>query len=356
METTNPIGKVTTMKVTIRVLTIFATISLLFTVLSACSEKKASTVNKENGPVLRYQQWKNTVEPADLAFDLGYLDDVQFEIVGDYKGGPESIQLTATGEIDFGYAFNGAFVRSASKNVELVSVIGAYGSDDVTFVGAYALEKSNINNPKDLIGKKVGVNILGAHQEFAVIECLRQAGLTEDEIKQVQLVTIPTSNAEQALRAGQIDVILLWSPWKDLALERGGLKQLFTDTEVFGFHFTAGNYFFSKEFVEQNPETVKKFVEGVAKAIEWTRTTPREEVIQRFENIIQNRDANESTDFIQYWKSYGIANEGGVITDEEFDIWIDWLVESGELEAGEVQASDLYTNEFNPYANTPKSN
>jgi len=31
--------------------------------------------------------------------------------------------------------------------------------------------------------------------------------------------------------------------------------------------------------------------------------------------------------------------------------WIDWLVRNGELDEGKLTATDLYTNEFNPYAN-----
>ncbi|MFF5994045.1 ABC transporter substrate-binding protein [Lysinibacillus sp. KU-BSD001] len=338
------------MKVFIRILEILAALSIVVTVLGACEEKAATTASGESGKILRYQQPASIVYPVELAADLGYLGDVQLESVGNYKGGPESIQLTATGEIDFGWAFNGALVKSASKNVNLVSVIGAYGSDDVNFTGAYVLEESEIDEPKDLIGKKVGVNILGAHSEFTLVEYLRQGGLNEAEIKQVQLVTIPTTNAEQSLRAGHLDAILLLGAPQDLALERGGLKRLFTDTEVFGFNFTGGNYFFTEAFVEENPETVQQFVEGIAKAIEWARTTPREEVITRFADIIEKRPGNESTDYVQYWKSFGIANEGGVIADEEFDVWIDWLVKSGELQEGDIQVKDLYTNEFNPYA------
>ncbi len=37
--------------------------------------------------------------------------------------------------------------------------------------------------------------------------------------------------------------------------------------------------------------------------------------------------------------------------DRELQIWIDWLVRNGELPAGKLAATDLFTNEFNPYAN-----
>jgi len=42
---------------------------------------------------------------------------------------------------------------------------------------------------------------------------------------------------------------------------------------------------------------------------------------------------------------------GAVIAERELQTWIDWLVRNGELEEGQLKAKDLYTNEFNPYAN-----
>jgi ABC-type nitrate/sulfonate/bicarbonate transport system substrate-binding protein len=320
--------------------------------LAGCGSGKAATSDDANGEegVIRYQVYRSHVNPIDLAIDLGYLDGIRMEGVSDYKGGTESIQLVGTGVVDLGWSFNGALVKAHAKHVELVSVVSNYGSDDVTNISAFVLEDSDIREARDLIGKKVGVNILGAHMEFVIREYMMQAGLTKKETDAVQLVTVPATSAEQALRAGQLDVVLLMGAAKDLALDRGGLRELFTDVDVIGRHFTAGNYFFSKKFVESKPDTVRKFVEAIAKTIEWSKTTPREDVIARMERIIQERNPFETTENLRYWKSFGIAGEGGVISDEEMQIWIDWLVANGELKEGEVNPRDLYTNEFNPYA------
>ncbi|MCP1144485.1 ABC transporter substrate-binding protein [Lysinibacillus endophyticus] len=320
-------------------------------ILAACSSSDAAETKGENGQdqVLQYQSLPGSVYPAELAEALGYLGDVKLEKVGDMVGGPEMIQLTATGEIDFGQAFNGALIKSYAQGVKIKSVVGAYGSDENTFIGYYTLEDSDIKTAKDLIGKKVGVNILGAHSEFAVKQFLRDNGLTEDEIKQVELVVVPYGSAEQILRAGQIDVVNLSGISKDRALENGGIRPVFKDIDLFG-EFTAGEYFFTEKYIEENPDTVKTFVEGVAKAIEWARTTPREEVIAKFEEIVSGREGNETTENLKYWKSIGIAEEGGQIAEKEFQVWLDWLVESGDLEEGQVKLEDLYTNEFNPYA------
>ena len=47
--------------------------------------------------------------------------------------------------------------------------------------------------------------------------------------------------------------------------------------------------------------------------------------------------------------SYGVAGRGGLISDEDFQLWIDWMVKDGELAAGQLPARELYTNDLNPF-------
>ena len=327
-------------------------LSASLAVLAACSsDDSASTASASGGQdrILQYQSAPGSVSFTELADALGYFGDLQLEKIGDAVGGPESIQLTATGETDFGAAFNGAIIKSVTKGVKIKPVVANYGSDENTFVGFYALDESGIKTAKDLIGKKIGINTLGAHLEFAVKQFLRDGGLTEEEIQEVQLVVVPGGSSEQILRAGQVDVVGLSGTGKERALATGGIYPVFKDIDLFG-EFTAGEYFFTEKYIEENPDTVKTFVEGVARAIEWARTTPREEVIAKFEEIVSAREGNETTANLKYWKSTGIAEEGGQITEKDFQVWIDWLVENGELQEGQVKLEDLYTNEYNPYA------
>lgn len=113
------------------------------------------------------------------------------------------------------------------------------------------------------------MNILGAHSEFVIKDYLRQGNLTEKEIEQVTLVTVPSSSAEQILRNHQIDVVMLSGIARDRALTTGGVAEIFKDIDVFGTEFTAGDYFFTDQYIKDNPNTVRQFVDGVAKAIEW---------------------------------------------------------------------------------------
>ncbi|WP_308638222.1 ABC transporter substrate-binding protein [Paenibacillus silvisoli] len=324
-------------------------------VLTGCNEKPSAASGGESASgelevkELRYQGSVGAVTFPELAEDLGYLAPLKLKYIGNTISGPQDIQAVVTGDTDFGGAFNGAIVKLLAAKAPIKSVISYYGVDDDTWTGYYVLDGSPIKSAKDLIGKKIAVNTLGAHHEFVIKEYLHRAGLTPDEIKQVTLVVVPPVTTEQTLRANQIDVAALGGVLRDKAEERGGIHPLFKDKDLFGT-FSAGSYVLTNKFITNNPNAAKKFVEATAKAIEWARTTPREEVIAKFQSIVEKRGRKEDGAALKFWKSTGVAGKGGLIADQEFETWIQWLVKEGNLKDGELLAKDLFTNNFNPFA------
>ncbi|WP_037319530.1 ABC transporter substrate-binding protein [Amycolatopsis orientalis] len=318
-------------------------------VLSGCgaSASPAGTAGQPEKLELRYQGSANTVTLPELAEDLGYFGPVKLKWVGNTISGPQDIQSAATDQTDFGGAFTGAVVKLVEAGAPIKAVVNYYGSDEKTFLGFYVKDDSPIRTPRDLIGKKVGVNTVGANLEAALDTWLKRSGLSDAEIDQVQLVVLPPINTEQALRNGQIDVAALNGVLQDRAVAAGGVRPIVKDVEAFG-PYNGGPYVLRTDFIKKYPGTTKVFVSGVARAIEWERTTPREEVIARFTKIIQNRGRNENTETLKYWKSVGIT-KGGLISDNDYTLWAGWLKQSGFIKNDQVDLKKLYTNEFNPY-------
>ncbi|MEU3624051.1 ABC transporter substrate-binding protein [Amycolatopsis coloradensis] len=317
--------------------------------LSGCgaSATPAGAAGQPEKLELRYQGSANNVTFPELAEALGYFGPVKLKWVGNTISGPQDIQSAATDQTDFGGAFTGAVVKLVDAGAPIKAVVNYYGSDEKTFLGFYVKEDSPIRTPRDLIGKKVGVNTVGANLEAALDTWLKRNGLSDAEIDQVQLVVLPPINTEQALRNGQIDVAALNGVLQDRAVAVGGLRPVVKDVEAFG-PYNGGPYVLRNDFIKKYPETTKTFVTGVAKAIEWARTTSRDEVIARFTKIIQDRGRNENTETLKYWKSPGVT-KGGLISDNDYTLWTDWLKRSGFIKNDQVDLKKLYTNEFNPF-------
>lgn len=319
--------------------------------LAACSPGAAARPpsGDDGRTVLRYQGSVGQVALPELAEDLGYFEEIELEWVSDVTGGPASIQATATGETDIGSAFNGAIVKLVASGAPITSVLSSYGSDELTFGGTFVLEDSPVRTAQDLVGRKVGINTLGAQHEAVTRSWLVDQGLSDGEVEQVELTVIPPVNAEQALREGQLDAVQLGGILKDAALERGGLRQLFSEVDLFGT-FAYGTYVLNDSVIEEHPEAAADFVQGTARAIRWAQVTDPDEVRERFVRIIEERGRNEDATNIAYWKSVSIPVPGGVVQEEEITTWIDWLVDDGQIPAGSITPEDVYTNEYNPYA------
>ncbi|MGE0219629.1 ABC transporter substrate-binding protein [Mycolicibacterium sp.] len=319
--------------------------------LSGCSSSDSDT---EGGvTTLRYQGWANQVTLPELAEHLGFFDErtIKLDWVGNTISGPQDIQSAATGQTDFGGAFGGAVAKLVGSGAQIKAVINYYGGDDIDFGAYYVPADSPIRTARDLIGKKIAVNTLGGQNEADVFNYLRQQGLSVDDIKKVELVTLPPVNQEDALRRGQVDVAGLSGQFKQRADAAGGLRILWDQHSQYG-PFNGGPYVFRTDFIAENPEAVRAFVDGVGKAIQWARLTPREEVVRVQTEIIDARKRpNETSETLKYWLSPGVPSYYGYIVDEDFERWSDWLISTGAVK--ELPApSQLYTNEFNDNAGT----
>jgi ABC-type nitrate/sulfonate/bicarbonate transport system substrate-binding protein len=318
--------------------------------LSGCGSSAEADATGPDGEqaTIRYQSSAGALSLLELADHLGYLKPLRIKSVGTTISGPQDIQSAATNQTDIGSAFNGAVVKLIQAGAPIKAVISSYGEDAKTFNGYYVKADSPIRSARDLIGKKVGMNTLGAHYEAILQTWLRKNGLSDSEVKQVQEVVIPPVNTEQAIRAGQIDAGVLGDVLQDKALARGGLRRLFSDYDLFGT-FTAGTYVLRTKFIKDNPKTARTLVGGLAKAIDWLQTHPREEVVKTAVTIAQEHGRPDDVPTLKYWKSPGIGQKGGVIDPKDIQRWIAWLEDGSQIPKGSVDVADTYTNDLNPY-------
>lgn len=295
---------------------------------------------------LRYQGGQGQINYLELADALGYLDGLTVKYVGEVQGGPASLQALATGQVDVGAAFNGAIAKVVSTGVKVTAVTANYGSTDEVNSSLLTLEDGGIRRGRDLIGKKVAVNTLGANAEAVLDTYLEKEGLSPEEIDQVTLVPLPGINIEPALRKGQVDAAYLFLAGKALALQHGGIRVLATDTDLVG-PYNGGSYVLKDDFIADNPTTTKAFIGGVTKAIAWDQAHSPKETLAVYSKYLEEEGRPQYIKALATWKGNGVATPGGVLRDQDFSIWIDWLKASGEVDTASLEPSDIYTNEFN---------
>lgn len=316
--------------------------------LAACGASGAQTT-EDGKTVIRYQSSPGAVTVPEIAAELGYLDGIELKLVGETTGGPESLRALATDQVDIASAFQGAIAKVVSTGAPVKAVAASYGSVGEVRQSIVVRDDGSVADAKDLIGKKVALNTLGANWEAVLDTYLADAGLTPAEIEKVTLVPLPANVLEASLREKQIDAAFLGGPALEIAQERPGLTVLTTDLDVVG-PYTGGSFALHEQFIAENPEAAKDLVAGIAKAVEWTQTHTVEEVREFVIDFLAEQGRDDAARTIQFWHGTGIPTAGGWLRDEDFSIWLDWLEASGEVEKGSVEVADIYTNDFNPYA------
>ena len=323
-------------------------IMIMSLVLLGCvkQESKLATVDGLESLEFKYLGSPGIVTPLELAEDLGYLAPIKLSYQGVSTGGPQGIQSALSGDSNISSpSFAGSAVKMVASGVPGTVVIAAYGTFDDPFAGYYVLENSQIHSARDLIGKKVGTNILGAQVEYMLKTYLKKGGLSPEEINQVTLVVLPPGSSEQALRNGHVDLAPLTGP----SIERGGVRRLYRDYDLVG-DLTTGTYVMANRYIAEHPNTTRKVVTGIAKAIEWSRQQPRDQVIARFEHILAKRKRPENSAMLKYWTQWGIPSNAGRFENDDFTIWVNNLISEGQLKQNQIDYKKIYSNQYNAYS------
>jgi len=287
---------------------------------------------------LRYLASQGGLSAHELAAELGYFDGtgINFENVGYATGGPASLIALASGDVEIGSAATSAVLNSIISGNDFVAAYPSNGINDEVQSIFYVLEDSPIKDIKDIAGKSVAVNTLGAHLDYTIREALHSVGLPSDAANQV---VVPGPQLEQVLRSGQVDVSAFgyWqTTFEGAARNNGGLRAIFDDTDVLG-EIAGGFVVLRRDFVKAHPQAAKTFVEQSARALDYAREHP-EETKQILAKALKER--GENPDIAQYFRGYGVR-AGGLAVERDVQFWIDVLVREGKLKEGQLSAKDV---------------
>ncbi|KQW25425.1 sulfonate ABC transporter substrate-binding protein [Rhizobium sp. Root274] len=291
----------------------------------------------------RYLASQGGLSAHELAAELGYFDGtgITIENVGYATGGPASLIALASGDVEIGSAATSAVLNSIIGGNDFVAAYPSNGINDEVQSIFYVLEDSPIREIKDIAGKTVALNTLGAHLDYTIREALHSVGLPSDAANQI---VVPGPQLEQVLRSGQVDVSAFgyWqTTFEGAAKQKGGLRAIFDDTDVLG-EIAGGFIVLRRDFIEKHPEAAKVFVEQSERALDYARENP-EETKKIFAKALAER--GENPDIAQFFRGYGVR-PGGKAVERDLQFWIDVLVREGKLKEGQLSANEiLYSTE-----------
>ena len=287
---------------------------------------------------LRFLASQGGIGAFELAAALGYFDGtgIKFDNLGYVNGGPASLIALAGGSVDIGSAATPAVLNSIAAGNDFVVAFPSNGVNETVHSTFYVLPDSPIHDIKDIAGKTIAVNTLGAHLDYITREALHSVGLPSDA---ANLVVVPGPQLEQVLRSKQVDITTFgyWQQtFEGAALKNGPLRPIFTDYQITG-EIAGGFVVLRHDWVQAHPEQAKEFVKESARALDYSREHPDETKVILAKLL---KDRGENPDIAQYFAGFGVR-PGGLPPEHDLQFWIDVLTREGKIPAGTLDAKAL---------------
>ncbi|WP_460774271.1 ABC transporter substrate-binding protein [Microbacterium sp. GXF7504] len=220
-----------------------------------------------------------TIENSILASEKGFWEeqglDVDLQITGGTGGASTNSALIA-GEMDVAATDAVTAVRAINEGMPIIVVAGTKDAnpnqEGEASDGLIVPPGSPITDWKDLKGKKIGIPELGGLPHLTVVAALEENGIALDE---VEFVPVPMDALTAAAQNGQVDAIFTFSIFLLQAVDQG-FTRIGTGVREFLPYAPQVVWVATKEYAEQNPEALKRFLAGLALGTDFGNENPDE--------------------------------------------------------------------------------
>jgi len=186
----------------------------------------------------------------------------------DFESGPPMNESFAAGQQDIGVIGDVPSVAAVAAGQKNVFIATADGGPSYAMLVA---DDSGIKSVADLKGKKIGLTIGSTAQNLAG-KLLAKAGL--DIKKDVEIINISTGDAQTVLLNHNVDAVVIWEP-NVSRLDATDKIHILTHGGDIGF--PGVNVVFARqEFVKQNPDIVKAYLQQYWRATKAYEKNPKE--------------------------------------------------------------------------------
>ena len=190
-----------------------------------------------------------------------------------FNAGPSAMEALLAGQLDLAYvgpnpAVN-AFMRSRGKALRIVAGAASGGAALVV------PKESTIASARDLKGKKVAAPELGNTQDVALRHWLKSQGLAAG--RDLRVVSAKNPDIFLFFQRRQVDAAWVPEPWLTRLVQQANGRILVEERTLWpGGTFPTTVLVARSEFLQKQPEAVRRFLAGHLEAGDWIRKHPGE--------------------------------------------------------------------------------
>jgi ABC-type nitrate/sulfonate/bicarbonate transport system substrate-binding protein len=188
-----------------------------------------------------------------MADSKGYYKDAGFSSVNLLTGPVAQEEIVATGKADFGFS-NAVSTAAAVANSDFpLKIVGSAFQKNPFSILSLA-DGGNITTPKDMIGKKIGVQ----DPNLSLFKALLAAnGIREDQVE-----IVPNGFDVSPLEDKKIDGLVAYITNESLLVKGHGFDTVDLPFADNGLPFVAESVMTTDETIKNEPEKVKAFLEA----------------------------------------------------------------------------------------------
>ncbi len=238
-----------------------------------------------NEMVDKYDLPKLSEEDKNYTINLGYYncDHMAAAAVGQYTGIYKALgmkvkvtgngnvpEAMSAGKMDVGYVGYGTTLSAVKNNVPLF-----YAADNHIGGSYYLVVSNKIKDPKDLVGKKIGLGEDPQINELDWVEWTQKLGIPSDGSK-YKLYDMSDSDKFLAMKNGKLDAYVCCDPWASMA-EYSKIGKIMAESDPSTFqsgHGTCCKFTMNKNFAEEHPALAERMCLAHSLCIEFMYEHP----------------------------------------------------------------------------------
>ncbi len=340
-------NKVINLRILKRIIVPAAMVIIMLLSFSGCVNNKEKQKNGELTKVTFVLDWTPNTNHTGLyvADELGYFEEagIDVEIVQPPEDGAEV--LVASGEAQFGVSFQDTMAPAlAGDNPLPITAVAAIVQHNTS--GIISRKGEGMETPKGMEGHSYST--WNGPIELATLEqVVTTAG---GDFSKITLIPSTVTDEVSALKTKSTDSIWIFYGWAGIKMEISGLETdyfAFADIDPVFDYYTpvviAGN-----EFLEENPQTAKAFLEALAKGYEYAIENPDEAAKILCDNVTELDEELVLASQRYLSNQYkGDAAEWGYIDADRWNNFYNWLNESNLVETP-IPENTGFSNEYLP--------
>ena len=315
--------------------------------VGAAGSMTVSAADNETEKITFVLDWTPNTNHTGLyvAENLGYFEDqgLEVEIVQPPEGGADA--LVASGRAQFGVSFQDSMAPGvAGDNALPTTAVAALIQHNTS--GIISRKGEGMDTPKGMEGKKYAT--WDGPIEVAMIQnVVEQDG---GDFSKVEMIPSTVTDEVSALESGSVDAIWIFYAWAGVKFELTGAE---TDYFAFKdinpvFDYYTPVVIANNEFLEEEPETAKKFLTALRDGYEYAIENPQEaaDILCEAAPELDPELVLASQEYLKDQYKAEVS-QWGYIDPERWNAFYEWLNENGLTEA-EIPENVGFSNDYLP--------